>query len=62
MKPSVETAKKLADALEVNLDYLVGGELKVLDKKTLKRMQGIEKLPESDKQNIFYALEELRTT
>lgn len=39
MKPSIETAKKLADALEVSLDYLVGGELKVLDKKTLKRLQ-----------------------
>ena len=34
MKPSIETAKKLADALEVSFDYLVGGgELKVLDKK-----------------------------
>ena len=59
MKPSIETAKKLADALEVSLDYLVGGELKVLDKKTLKRLQDIEKLPENDKQNIFYTLDSL---
>jgi len=29
MKPSIETAKKLADALEVTLDYLVAdGELR----------------------------------
>lgn len=59
MKPSIETAKKLADALEVSLDYLVGGELKVLDKKNLKRLQDIEKLPENDKQNIFYTLDNL---
>ncbi len=59
MKPSIETAKKLADALEVSLDYLVGGELKVLDKKTLKRLQDIEKLPDNDKQNIFYTLDGL---
>jgi transcriptional regulator with XRE-family HTH domain len=59
MKPSIETAKKLADALEVSLDYLVGGELKVLDKKTLKRLQDIEKLPDVDKQNIFYTLDNL---
>ncbi len=59
MKPSIDTAKKLADALEVSLDYLVGGELKVLDKKTLKRLQDIDKLPENDRQNIFYTLDGL---
>lgn len=60
MKPSIETAKKLADALEISLDYLVGdGDLKVLDKKTLKRLEDIENLPEIDKSNIFYALDNL---
>jgi len=34
-------------------------EKKVLDKKTLKRLQDIEKLPESAKQNIFYTLDNL---
>ena len=60
MKPSIETAKKLADALEVSLDYLVGeGDLKVLDKKTLQRLEDIAKLPEADKQNIFYTIDNL---
>ena len=60
MKPSIETARKLADALEVSLDYLVGdGDLKVLDKKTLQRLEDIEKLPEVDKQNIFYTIDNL---
>lgn len=60
MKPSIETAKKLVDALSVSLDYLVGdGDLKVLDKKTLQRLEDIEKLPEADSQNIFYTLDNL---
>lgn len=60
MKPSIDTAQKLAAALEVSLDYLVGdGELQVLDKKTLKRLEDIEKLPEQDKEHIFYALDNL---
>ncbi len=60
MKPSFDTAKKLADTLAVSLDYLVGdGDLKVLDKKTLQRLEDIEKLSEADKQNIFYTLDNL---
>ncbi len=34
-------------------------DLKVLDKKTLQRLEDIEKLPEHDKQNIFYTLDNL---
>lgn len=60
MKPSIETAKKLADALEISLDYLVGdGELKILDKKTLKRLEDIDKLSDKDKDYIFYTLDSL---
>jgi transcriptional regulator with XRE-family HTH domain len=60
MKPSIETARKLADALEVSLDYLVGGrDMKVFDNLNLKRLEEIEKLPETDKQNIFYTLDNL---
>ncbi|MBK7980283.1 MAG: helix-turn-helix transcriptional regulator [Ignavibacteriae bacterium] len=60
MKPSIDTARKLADALRVSLDYLVSdGELKILDKKTLKRLEDIDKLPDEDKNNIFYTLDNL---
>jgi len=60
MKPSIDTAKRLADALEVTLDYLVGnGDLKVLDKQTLKRLEDIENLEEDDKYNILYTLDNL---
>ncbi len=60
MKPSIETAKKLADALAVSLDYLVGdGDTRVIDKKTMQRLEDIEKLPQEDKAHIFYALDNL---
>lgn len=60
MKPAIDTAKKLANALSVSLDYLAGdGNSKVLDKKMLQRLEDIEKLPETDKQNIFYTLDNL---
>jgi len=54
------TAKKLVDALEVSLYYLVGeGELRVLDKRTLKRLEDIELLPDEDRNHIFYTLDNL---
>ena len=60
MKPSIDTAKKLADALDVSLDYLVGdADLRVLDKKTMQRLEDIEKLPSEDKNNIFYTIDNL---
>ena len=60
MKPSIETAKKLADALAVSLDYQVGnGDLKKADKKTMQRLKDIDKLPPDHKVPIFYALDNL---
>ena len=60
IKPSIEVAVKIAEALEVTLDYLVAdGALKNLNKKTLQRLEDIEKLSDDDKQHIFYALDNL---
>jgi hypothetical protein len=60
MKPSIETAKKLADALDVSLDYLVGdADLKMLDKKTLQRIEDIEKLPDDERKVIYRVLDSL---
>jgi hypothetical protein len=53
-------ASKLADALEVTLDYLLGkSDNMTLDKKNLQCLQGIEQLPEKDKNNIFYTIDHL---
>lgn len=52
--PSLDAAKKIADALEVSLDYLVGeGVNSKFDKKTLKRLQDIELIEEPKKQVLF---------
>jgi transcriptional regulator with XRE-family HTH domain len=54
--PSIDAAKKIADALEVSLDYLVGEGINVhFDKKTLKRLEELELL-EDDKKKILYDL------
>jgi transcriptional regulator with XRE-family HTH domain len=57
--PSIEVAKKIAAALEVSLDYLSGAENSIIDRKSLKRLEDIEKLPDTDKDHILYALDGL---
>jgi len=59
MKPSIEVAAKMADYLDVSLDFLVGASDELLDKKTLSRILELQKLPEDDKQHIFYTLDNL---
>ena len=56
--PSIEAAKKIADAFEVSLDYLVGeGINSKFDKKTVKRLEDIEKLEAKDKEHVFAMLD-----
>jgi transcriptional regulator with XRE-family HTH domain len=51
MKPSIEAAAKIADILEVSLDYLVGKADEHLDKPTLTRILEVQKLP-TEKRNF----------
>ncbi|MBD99085.1 MAG: transcriptional regulator [Verrucomicrobia bacterium] len=54
MKPSIEIAAKIAEALEVSLDYLVGSAAVVVkDKKMLYRLELLEKISEDDKNTIL---------
>jgi transcriptional regulator with XRE-family HTH domain len=55
--PSVEIAKKIAEALEVSLDYLVGSTEQVLDKATLTRIQEVNKLPSKEKELVYEFLD-----
>lgn len=59
--PSVEYAKRIADALGVSLDYLVSDDDKeeVLDNDTVKRIKDIQKLPESEKDKVFSVIDAL---
>lgn len=49
IKPSIDIATKIADVLDVSLDYLVGNTDTVLDKDLLKKITDIQKLPDDKK-------------
>ena len=52
--PSVDAAKKIADAFNVSLDYLVGeGVNASFDKTTLKRLQEIQSMNPDFKVHLF---------
>ena len=52
--PPIDTAKKIADALDVSLDFLTGeGIHSKLDKKTVKRLQEIELLEDDKKKTLL---------
>jgi transcriptional regulator with XRE-family HTH domain len=56
--PSIEAAKKIADAFGVSLDYLVGeGQHATYDKEMVKRLDQIEELPEEEKQRIYHFMD-----
>ncbi len=62
MVPSVEVAKKLADAFETTLDYLVdetGKQAEIKDKAMLNRVVEIEHLDQEDKNTILRVIDSL---
>lgn len=57
-QPSVETAKKIADALDVTLDYLVDEEaLPTFDKVTVGRLKSTQSLDEENRRHVFAMLD-----
>jgi transcriptional regulator with XRE-family HTH domain len=57
VKPSIEVVIKIADTLEVSIDYLVGKSAVELDKGVLKKIQDIQKLNPEDKAHVFALLD-----
>lgn len=54
IKPSIDTAAKIADSLKVTLDFLVkNSEYQNIDNDALKRLKLMEKLSAEDKTHIF---------
>lgn len=52
--PSIEVAKRIADAFEVSLDHLVGEGLNAdFDKKAMERLKDLELLEEDKKRTLF---------
>ena len=59
VNPSVEVAAKIANALEVSLDYLVGATDQELDKSILNKVLDIQQLNDDDKLHIITTLDAL---
>ncbi|OMP74701.1 transcriptional regulator [[Flexibacter] sp. ATCC 35208] len=58
--PFIDFAKRIADALGVSLDYLVGEGINAhFDKKTLQRIQDIEKLDEDTKEKVYFLIDNI---
>ncbi|MGN8037642.1 helix-turn-helix domain-containing protein [Chitinophaga sp. 22321] len=58
--PSIDFAKRIADALGVSLDYLVGEGINAhFDKKNLQRIQDIEKLDEDTKEKVYFLIDNI---
>lgn len=52
-KPSIEAAAKLANFLDVSLDYLAGKTTEQLDQKTMTRILEIQKMDTQEQNKIF---------
>lgn len=62
MTPSIEVAKRLAEAFDVTLDYLVSDEERpnaLQDTAMLERWQAIEGLKLEDRERILYVIDGL---
>lgn len=58
--PSVEIAKKIADALEVSLDYLTGStNFMIQDKKMLYRLELLQKIAQPERDRILLVMDSL---
>lgn len=58
--PSIDAAKKIADAFEVSMDYLIGeGSHASFDKKNIKRLQDIEKLDDATKDKLYFVIDNI---
>jgi len=58
--PSVEIANKIAQALDVSLDYLVGNNSVIVkDKKILERIEAIANMPTNEQNQVFNVIDAL---
>lgn len=56
VKPSIETAARMADALGVSLDYLTGLSDQELDQDLVKQINELQSLKAEDRQHILQTL------
>lgn len=59
VNPSIDVASKIADVLDVSLDFLLGKVKVELDNQLLKRIIDVQQMNEEDKNHILYTLDAL---
>lgn len=59
--PSIDIAKRMADAFRVSLDYLVGSSEEELDRATLNRVLEINRLQPKDREMVLTFLDAFLT-
>jgi transcriptional regulator with XRE-family HTH domain len=57
VKPSIEMAAAIAEALEVSLDYLVGNTDLLLEKNVVNKIVDIQKLNSEDRAHVLALLD-----
>lgn len=57
VKPTIEIAAKISNALNVSLDYLVGNTDIELDGEILKKVEQVSKMSDEDKSHVFSLLD-----
>jgi len=57
MKPSIDAASKMAQILDVSLDWLTGHTDLELDNKMIQRIQEVTKMNPKDKEHVFALLD-----
>ena len=59
VKPSIDVIIRIADALNVSIDYLVGKTSFELNQDMLKRFQEVSTLPDTAKKQIYMVMDAL---
>lgn len=57
MKPSIDVAAKVADILDVSLDWLVGHTDTELDKRMIERIEEVTQMKDKDREHVFAMLD-----
>ena len=58
--PSIEIAQKIANALDISLDYLVGdSSVPIKDSKMIYRLELLQKLGQKERERILYVFDTL---
>lgn len=55
--PSIEVVSKIADALQVSIDYLIGKTKMELDREAIERLEAISELPEQNKNFVLHMID-----